>query len=138
MSEMASGKPVTVLVAEDEPDLRDLIAYRLNRSGYHTLTASNGEDALRLAEATTPDLAVVDAMMPKMDGYELTRALRGVPATQRMPIIMLTARVQETDVSHGFQSGVDDYMRKPFNPDELVARINAVLAMRSRWAEAQS
>jgi DNA-binding response OmpR family regulator len=120
----------TILVAEDEPDVRELVAYRLSRSGYRVIEAIDGEEALRLAKDHLPALAVLDVMMPKRDGYELTRALREDGATSAMPIILLTARAQETDVTRGFESGADDYLRKPFNPDELVARVRAVLGRR--------
>ncbi len=123
-------RPPTVLVADDEPDVRELVAYRLSRSGYEVLEACDGQEALRLAIERQPDLAVLDVMMPKLDGYELTRGLRAEEATKRMPVILLTARAQEADISRGFEAGADDYLRKPFNPDELVARVRAVLGRR--------
>lgn len=119
-----------ILVADDEDDVRDLIVYRLTRSGYDVLEAKDGQQALELALANTPDLAVLDVMMPKLDGYELTRRLRADDATSRIPVILLTARTQEADVSQGFEVGADDYLKKPFNPDELVARVRAVLGRR--------
>jgi DNA-binding response OmpR family regulator len=118
------------VVADDEVDVRELVAYRLSRSGYEVVEASDGEQALRLALENPPDLAVLDVMMPKLDGYELTRRLRAEPSTQRVPVILLTARAQEADVSQGFEAGADDYLRKPFNPDELLARVRAVLGRR--------
>ena len=120
----------TILIADDEPDVRDLVAYRLSRSGYELLEARDGEEALRLALERLPDLAVLDVMMPKLDGYELTGRLRAAEATRTMPIIMLTARAQEADITRAFEVGADDYLRKPFNPDELVARVRAVLGRR--------
>ena len=119
-----------ILIADDEPDVRELVAYRLSRSGYEPLEAGDGEEALGLALAHSPDLAVLDVMMPKLDGYELTRRLRSAEPTRTMPVILLTARAQEADISRGFEVGADDYLRKPFNPDELVARVRAVLGRR--------
>jgi DNA-binding response OmpR family regulator len=119
-----------IVVADDEPDVRELIAYRLGRSGYEVVEAHDGEEALRMALAEPPDLVVLDVMMPKLDGYELTRRLRAEEATRRVPVILLTARAQEDDVSQGFAAGADDYLKKPFNPDELVARVRAVLGRR--------
>jgi DNA-binding response OmpR family regulator len=125
-----SDPPATILIADDEEDLRELVAYRLVQSGHTVLEARDGEEALRLATKQAPDIAVLDVMMPRMDGYQLTRRLREAPATEHIPVILLTARVQETDISRGFEAGADDYLRKPFNPDELMARIRAVLGRR--------
>ncbi|MDE3024691.1 MAG: response regulator [Acidobacteriota bacterium] len=124
-----AGRPV-ILVADDEDDVRDLVVYRLSRSGYDVVEARDGEEALRLAAGAPPDLAVLDVMMPKVDGYEVTRRLRADAATSRIPVILLTSRSQESDVSHGFDVGADDYLKKPFNPDELTARVRALLARR--------
>ena len=126
----AAATAPRIVVADDEPDVRELIACRLSRSGYEVVEATDGAEALRLALAEPPDLVVLDVMMPKLDGYELTRRLRADPATRRVPVILLTARAQEADVSQGFAAGADDYLRKPFNPDELVARVRAVLGRR--------
>ena len=119
-----------ILVADDEDDVRNLVVYRLSRSGYDVVEARDGEEALQLAARTTPDLAVLDVMMPKVDGYEVTRRLRADAATNRIPVILLTSRSQESDVSQGFDVGADDYLKKPFNPDELTARVRALLARR--------
>lgn len=119
-----------ILVADDEDDVRNLVVYRLSRSGYDVVEARDGEEALQLAARTTPDLAVLDVMMPKVDGYEVTRRLRADAATSRIPVILLTSRSQESDVSQGFDVGADDYLKKPFNPDELTARVRALLARR--------
>jgi DNA-binding response OmpR family regulator len=123
------GQPV-VLAADDDDDILQLIVFRLERSGYTVLQARDGEEALALALEHRPDLAVLDVLMPKMDGFELARRLRAEPATSRMPIIMLTARVQDADVQEGFDAGADDYLRKPFSPQELRARVQAILARR--------
>ena len=125
----ASDQPV-VLAADDDPDILELVTFRLERSGYTVLQAHDGEEALRLALDHTPDLAVLDVMMPKLDGFELTRRLRAEEATSRMPIILLTARAQDADVQQGFDAGADDYIRKPFSPQELRSRVQAILGRR--------
>jgi DNA-binding response OmpR family regulator len=119
-----------VLAADDDEDILELVAFRLERSGYTVLRARDGEEALRLALEAKPDLAVLDVMMPKLDGFELTRRLRADDATSRMPIILLTARAQDADVQAGFDAGADDYLRKPFSPQELRARVQAILGRR--------
>jgi DNA-binding response OmpR family regulator len=115
-----------VLAADDDPDILDLISYRLERSGCEVLRAFDGEQALELATTEHPDLAVLDVMMPKIDGYEVTRRLRANPATAGIKVILLTASAQETDVVKGFEAGADDYMTKPFSPQELRLRLVAV------------
>ena len=120
----------TILVADDEEDVRALVVYRLSHSGYRVLEASNGEDALALAVAEHPDVAVLDVMMPRLGGLEVTARLRADEATRHNAVILLTARAQDADVTAGFAAGADDYLRKPFNPDELGARVRAVLARR--------
>jgi DNA-binding response OmpR family regulator len=119
-----------VLAADDDEDILELIAFRLERSGYTVLRARDGEEALRVARETRPDLAVLDVMIPKLDGFELTRRLRADEATSKMPIILLTARAQDADVQTGFEAGADDYIRKPFSPQELRARVQAILGRR--------
>jgi len=120
----------TVLVAEDDEDIRTLVAYRMEKAGYAVLQARDGEEAVSLALEHRPDLAIIDVMMPRLDGYEATRQLRERDETKRMPIILLTARAQEADVQRGFEAGADDYIRKPFSPQELRARVQAILGRR--------
>jgi DNA-binding response OmpR family regulator len=124
-----NGRPL-VLVADDDPDILALVSFRLERAGYDVLGAQDGDEALRLALERTPDLAVLDVMMPKLDGYEVTTRLRQNGSTRRMPIILLTARVQEADIARGFEVGADDYVKKPFSPQELGARVQAILGRR--------
>ena len=119
-----------VLAADDDEDILALVAFRLERSGYTVIQARDGQEALELALSEKPDLAVLDVMMPKLDGFELTRRLRSEEATSRMPIILLTARAQDTDVDQGFEAGADDYIRKPFSPQELRTRVQAILGRR--------
>jgi DNA-binding response OmpR family regulator len=125
----SNGTP-TILVADDEEDLRELVSYRLSRSGYEVVEAVDGQEAFELATERAPDLMVLDVMMPRLDGYELTRRVREQDSLRSVPVILLTARSQESDVSRGFDVGADDYLKKPFNPDELVARVRAVLGRR--------
>jgi two-component system alkaline phosphatase synthesis response regulator PhoP len=117
----------TILVVDDEPGIVTIARDYLDRAGFRVITAGNGTDALRLARTERPSLLVLDLMLPGMDGLDVTRALRGDPATRRLPIIMLTARVEETDRLIGLELGADDYITKPFSPRELVARVRAVL-----------
>lgn len=114
-------------MADDDDDVRDLVVFRLGREGYDVLTAPDGEAALELATERKPDLCLVDVMMPRIDGYELTRRLRATEGLEGVPIILLTASVQDAAVTEGFEAGATDYMRKPFSPRELLARIAAAL-----------
>jgi two-component system phosphate regulon response regulator PhoB len=123
----------TVLVVDDDPDIRELISWKLGQAGYSTILAADGEAGLAAAtagdvEGRVPDLILVDWMMPKMSGIEVCRAVRANPVTARIPVILLTANSQEADVELGFAAGVDDYIAKPFSPREMLGRIQAVLA----------
>jgi DNA-binding response OmpR family regulator len=132
MNEPAAGddtRPV-ILAADDDEDILELVTFRLERSGYTVVQARDGEEAWRLALDKKPDLAVLDVMMPKLNGFELTRRLRAEEATSRLPIILLTARAQDLDVQQGFEAGADDYIRKPFSPQELRARVQSILGRR--------
>ena len=116
-----------VLVVEDEDALATLLQYNLEKEGYQVTVAGDGEEALILAEEDTPDLVLVDWMLPKVSGIEVCRRLRGRQETANVPIIMLTARGEETDRVRGLDTGADDYIVKPFSMTELFARIRAVL-----------
>ncbi|GIE99754.1 hypothetical protein Ari01nite_72190 [Paractinoplanes rishiriensis] len=123
------GLAVTVvLVADDDADIRDLVAFKLEQAGFEVIAVEDGETALEQARSRNPTLAVLDVSMPRMSGIDVCRMLRSDPATAGMLIIMLTARVQEQDVEGGFSAGADDYVTKPFSPRELVTRIQALLS----------
>lgn len=125
MTDEAPAK--VVLVADDDPDILDLVTYRLEHSGYEVLRAEDGQTALDLALERRPDICVLDVMMPRLDGLEVTRRLRANDATSAVPIILLTARALESDVERGFDAGATDYVRKPFSPQELRLRVQALL-----------
>jgi DNA-binding response OmpR family regulator len=125
-----SGDEPLVLIADDDPDIRDLVGFRLERAGCNVMRAADGEEALRLAKQRPPDVCVLDVMMPKLDGLGVTRALRDRAETERVPVVLLTARAADDDVTRGFDAGADDYLRKPFSPQELRARVQAILGRR--------
>jgi two-component system alkaline phosphatase synthesis response regulator PhoP len=116
-----------ILVVDDEEDILELVRYNLAREGYKVLCASSGEDGLKAAKSEKPDLIVLDLMLPGIDGLDVTRRLKGDPATRRIPIVMLTARGEESDIVAGLELGAEDYITKPFSPRVLVARIKAAL-----------
>ncbi len=116
-----------VLVVEDEPALVTLLRYNLEREGFRVSSASDGEEALSLLAESTPDLVILDWMLPHVSGLEVCRQIRRKAETSELPVIMLTARGEETDRVRGLEGGADDYITKPFSPSELVARIRAVL-----------
>jgi DNA-binding response OmpR family regulator len=133
MSPFAASR---VLVAEDDPDILALVAHRLARSGHEVIPAPDGEEALRLAFEHRPDLMVLDVMMPHLDGYEVTRAIRRNPATEHIPVLLLTAHVQEDAVAMGYEAGADGHLDKPFRAYELRACIHTILGSRLQPAAA--
>ena len=116
-----------LLIIEDEPDLRELLSLTLSREGYDVMEAETAETALQMLDSKLPDLAIVDWMLPGMDGIELVKRLRRDDVTEDLPIIMLTARGEEPDKLKSCDVGIDDYITKPFSPRELLARIKALL-----------
>lgn len=118
----------TVLVADDDDDILRLVRFRLERDGLRVVTASDGAEALASACRIHPDLCVLDVMMPKLTGLEVLRALRADPATADLRIILLTARAQSNDIDSGFAAGANDYIAKPFSPQELRRRVAEQLA----------
>ena len=125
-----------VLVVDDEKDLVELITYNLGRNGFEVMAAHNGNDALEIALREVPDLVVLDLMLPGLDGTEVARRLRGDSRTAAVPIVMLTAKGEETDVVVGLTIGADDYVTKPFSMKILLARINTVLRRNEQAAGA--
>ena len=128
----AASRPVRVLVVEDDQDIAQLVARYLEKSGFVSEVVSSGRDALTAVAAQAPDLIVLDLMLPQLDGLEVCRAVRAREATAAIPIIMLTARAEESDRIVGLELGADDYLAKPFSPNELVARVRALLRRAGR------
>ena len=126
MRPAAATKPYALIV-EDEPALVELIKYNLVKEGYEVTVATDGEEALLTIEERQPDIVLLDWMLPKLAGIEVARRLRSKASTRNLPIIMLTARAEETDRIRGLDVGADDYMTKPFSMSELTARIRAVM-----------
>jgi DNA-binding response OmpR family regulator len=123
-----------VLIVDDEPRIVRIVQAYLERDGYQVLTASDGQTALATVRREQPDLLVLDLMLPEVSGWDVCRALRRDPATEALPIIMLTARDEPSDRIVGLELGADDYLVKPFDPNELVARVHAVLRRAERTA----
>ena len=116
-----------ILIVEDEKDIRELVQLHLEKSGFDTSVASDGQEAFRKIQSSRPSLIVLDLMLPEMDGKELTKLLKAREETRDIPIVMLTAKAEEVDRIVGFELGADDYIPKPFSPRELVLRVKAVL-----------
>ncbi|MEX0911917.1 MAG: response regulator [Gemmatimonadota bacterium] len=123
-----------ILVVDDEPDIAALVAYHLARASYGVRTAIDGADALRAVESQVPDLILLDLMLPGVSGLEILKEIRRRPETRTVPVILLTARKEERDRIEGLQLGADDYVAKPFSPQELVLRVSAVLRRASQTA----
>jgi two-component system OmpR family response regulator len=120
-----------ILVADDDPDIRDLVTFKLRQAGYTVQAVDNGTSALAAIEEDPPDLAVLDVMMPGLSGIDVLRKIRDAGHTRDVRVILLTARSRDADVDTGFATGADDYIIKPFSPRELLHRVNTALA-RSR------
>ena len=117
----------TVLIVEDDPDIVRLLTHYLEQEHYRVRVVSSGTDALRAAREGSPDVVILDVMLPAMDGYEVCKRLRAAPDTERVPILMLTAKADEADKIVGLEIGADDYVAKPFSPKEVVARVKALV-----------
>ena len=124
-----------ILIVEDDRDIAELLQRYLTRAGHVTDALGDGGEALAFVRARVPDLVILDLMLPGVDGLEVCRTLRREPETRAIPIIMLTARTEESDRVVGLELGADDYVTKPFSPSELVARVGALLRRAQRWAE---
>lgn len=118
--------PKKILAVDDERHIVRLVQVNLERQGYQVVTAYDGKEALEKVASEQPDLVVLDVMMPYMDGFEVLQNLRKNPATRDLPVIMLTAKAQDADVFRGWQSGVDCYLTKPFNPMELISFVKRI------------
>jgi CheY-like chemotaxis protein len=116
-----------ILIAEDERDIRDLIAFTLQFAGHQVLTANNGEEAVQITLKEIPDLVLTDVRMPKMTGYEACKLIKADPTTQHIPVVFLSAKGQEAEVQTGLDSGADEYLLKPFAPDQLTRKVAEIL-----------
>ncbi len=130
---MARSK--TVLTVEDSPNIRRLIAYNLKRAGYHVLEAGTGKEAVKVLQSTVPDLIILDIRMPEMDGFQLLELMRRYPKAASIPVIMLTALSQPTDVDRALHLGVIDYLVKPLDPTLLLAKVETALHKHVRIAD---
>lgn len=117
-----------ILIAEDERDIRDLVAFTLRFAGYEVFTAANGEEAVQLAPQVNPDLILMDVRMPRMTGYEACRILKLNPDLKDIPIVFLSAKGQETEIQQGLEAGAEEYLLKPFAPDQLTSHVKTILA----------
>jgi two-component system, OmpR family, alkaline phosphatase synthesis response regulator PhoP len=127
-----------IFVVEDDRDIQDLVVHYLEKAGWHAETFTSGADALAAARHSAPNVIILDLMLPGMDGLEVCRALRSDTGTAAIPIIMVTARAEETDRIVGLEIGADDYLAKPFSPNELVARVRALMRRTQRGAAPES
>jgi DNA-binding response OmpR family regulator len=127
-----------ILIVEDDPDIAELVARYLDKAGFETAHAATGRDALKAIAADPPHVVILDLMLPYVDGLEICRTVRSNSATAALPIIMLTARAEESERIVGLELGADDYLAKPFSPGELVARVRALLRRSQRTAEASA
>jgi DNA-binding response OmpR family regulator len=127
--------PATVLVVDDDPVILKLLEVNFEMEGFEVVGASDGAMGLERAREVLPDIVILDVMMPRMTGYEVAKALREDNGTAHIPIIFVTARAQSSDVERGIELGVDDYVTKPFDPLNLIARVNALLARSQRPAD---
>jgi len=127
----------SILVVEDEEQILELVRFNLAKEGYRVACAATGEEALKEARTNLPDLLVLDLMLPGIDGLEVCRTLKRDPKTEHIPIVMLTAKGEESDIVAGLELGADDYITKPFSPRVLIARIRAVLRRREATTPAE-
>lgn len=125
-----------ILVVEDDEDIMELISYNLKKEGYSIVSAVTGEEGVKQAHSASPDVILLDVMLPEIDGLEVCRRLKSEAKTKSIPVIMVTSKGEESDVVAGLELGAEDYVVKPFRPKELVARIRAVLRRRSQPADA--
>ena len=117
-----------ILIAEDERDIRDLVAFTLRFAGYEVFAASNGEEAVEMAPNVNPDLILMDVRMPRMTGYEACRIMKLNPDLKDIPIVFLSAKGQEAEIQQGLDAGAEEYLLKPFAPDQLTSHVKSILA----------
>ncbi len=117
-----------ILIAEDERDIRDLVAFTLRFAGHEVIAATNGEEAVELAPKINPDLILMDVRMPRMTGYEACKIMKTMPGIKDVPVVFLTARGQESEIQQGLGVGAEEYLLKPFAPDQLTERVKVILA----------
>ncbi len=121
-----------IVIAEDEPDIRDLITFTLRFAGFEVIAGSNGEEGYELTKREKPDLVMMDVRMPKMTGYEACRKIKADPEIAHIPVIFLSAKGQESEIQTGLEAGAEEYLLKPFAPGDLADRIRAVLARHNK------
>ena len=117
-----------IVIAEDEPDIRDLITFTLRFAGYEVIAGSNGEEGYELTKLEKPDLVLMDVRMPRLTGYEACKRIKADPELAHIPVIFLSAKGQESEISSGLEAGAEEYLLKPFAPDQLTEQIRSVLA----------
>ena len=117
-----------ILIAEDEPDIRDLVKFTLTFAGHEVIAVTNGAEAVDAARIEKPDMVLMDVRMPRMTGYEACAAMKADPALKHIPVVFLSAKGQETEIQVGLDAGAEDYLLKPFAPMELTARVGELLA----------
>lgn len=117
-----------ILIAEDERDIRDLIAFTLRFAGHEVIATANGEEALNMALETIPDLILLDVRMPRMTGYEACKQIKADPRLKDVPVVFLSAKGQEAEIRDGMEAGAEEYLLKPFAPDQLTERVRSILA----------
>lgn len=122
----------TVLIVDDEKDILELLRYNLAKEGYKIFQASSGEEAIKLAKSASPDLVVLDLMLPGIDGLDVCKIIKNDPKTKNIAVIMLTAKNEESDIVTGLELGADDYIIKPFSPKVLIARVRSVIRRKSK------
>jgi DNA-binding response OmpR family regulator len=116
-----------ILIAEDEPDIRELVAFTLRFAGYEVVSATNGEEAVQLASREYPDLILMDVRMPRMTGYDACRVMKADAELKDIPVVFLSAKGQEAEIQNGLDVGAEEYLLKPFAPDQLTERVRAIL-----------
>ena len=117
-----------ILIAEDEPDIRELVAFTLRFAGHEVTATSNGEEALRQASQIIPDIIIMDVRMPRMTGYDACRAMKADPILKDIPVVFLSAKGQDSEIQTGLDAGAEEYLLKPFAPDQLSERVKVILS----------